>query len=146
MSILRKKLRWSIVLSLGIDVFQRFQKCFTVGMSKEELRISNQAKKLLNPNELKATNGNRNKKRTVPLQNNPSTESLPTLAAKSSPMDDEQLISTCVNLHKTTINLKLDETIDVKCSRWRSSLRHHCSPRKNRTFVGKRATNSVKKV
>lgn len=29
-------------------------------------------------------------------------------------MDDEQLILTCVNLHKSTINLKLDETIDEK--------------------------------
>ena len=83
-------------------------------MSKEELRISNQAKKLLNPTELKTANANRSKKRTVPLQNNPSTESLPALAPKTSPMDDEQLILTCVNLHKSTINMKLDETIDVK--------------------------------
>ena len=82
-------------------------------MSKEELRISNQAKKLLNPAEIKA-NTNRNKKRTIPLQTTPSSEALPVLAPKLSPIDDEQMIALCINLHKTTFNEKPDETVDVK--------------------------------
>ena len=82
-------------------------------MSKEELRISNQAKKLLNPQELKTPTNNRTKKRTTPsIQTTPSSESLPAtaIAPKLSPVDDDRLISLCVNLHKTTFNLKVDET------------------------------------
>lgn len=102
----------------------RFQKCFTVGMSKEELRISNQAKKLVNPNELKPAN-NRAKKRPTPsIQTNPSTESLNgnSPAAKASPIDDDRLISLCVNLHKSTFNLKIEENTDEKPDiRWQKA-------------------------
>jgi len=75
----------------------RFQKCFLVGMSKEELRIVNQ-------------NYNRPKKR-VTIQSVPSTEySEP----KLSPIDDEKLINICVNLHKSTYNIKISQDIDIK--------------------------------
>ncbi len=60
-------------------------------MSKEELRVLNQ-------------NHNRPKKR-VPTPTVPSTEySEP----KLSPIDDEQLIHICLNLHKATYNEKTD--------------------------------------
>jgi len=79
----------------------RFQKCFSVGMSKEELRIINQ-------------NHNRPKKR-VTIQSVPSTEySEPNL----SPIDDEKLINICVNLHKSTFNVRFSQEIHEKTDDW----------------------------
>jgi len=61
-------------------------------MSKEELRVVNQ-------------NNNRPKKR-VTIQSIPSIEYFePTL----SPIDDEKLINICVNLHKSTYNIKFPQ-------------------------------------
>jgi hypothetical protein len=82
-----------------------------VGMSKEELRISNHAKKLLNQNDIKPTN-NRNKKR-ITIHPVPSTEYLPVLAPKVSPIDDDKLLNICINLHKSTFNFKPSQEIDV---------------------------------
>ncbi|CAF0862944.1 unnamed protein product [Adineta ricciae] len=99
----------------------RFQKCFAVGMSKEELRILNHAKKLLNPTDAKATN-NRQKKR-VSIQSVPSTESLPVVVEpKVSPVDSEKLIHICVNLHKSTFDFKPSQEIDEKPDiRWQKT-------------------------
>ena len=112
---------------------QRFQKCFSVGMSKEELRLSNQAKKLLNEADPKAAN-NRverpSKKRPATImkrvieevQQMPPVEYLPALAPKQPTIhlavvdhssDDEKLIKMCVNLHKSTFNFKPSQEIDV---------------------------------
>ncbi|CAF4440072.1 unnamed protein product [Rotaria socialis] len=90
----------------------RFQKCFSVGMSKEELRILNHTKKLLNQNGIKSTN-NRPKKRLT-IQSVPSKEYSPPIESKLSPVDDESLISVCVNLHKVTMNVKSSEDTDTK--------------------------------
>ncbi|UJR10157.1 hypothetical protein I4U23_014373 [Adineta vaga] len=98
----------------------RFQKCFVVGMSKEELRILNHAKKFLNPNEVKTTN-NRQKKRTT-IQSVPSNESLPVVETKVAPVDNEKLIHICVNLHKSTFNFKPSQEIDEKPDiRWQKT-------------------------
>jgi hypothetical protein len=64
-------------------------------MSKEELRILNQN-----------NNNNRPKKRLVP--------SIEYSELKSSPIDDEKLINICVNLHKSTFNIRFSPEIDVK--------------------------------
>ncbi|CAF1185299.1 unnamed protein product [Rotaria sordida] len=119
----------------------RFQKCFSVGMSKEELRLSNQAKKLLNETDPKTAN-NRierpNKKRPTTIMKRsiddihqiPSTEYLPVLAPKLPPTrlavennsDDEKLIKICVNLHKSTFNFKPSQEIDEKPDiRWQTA-------------------------
>lgn len=101
-------------------------------MSKEELRLSNQAKKLLNETDPKTAN-NRierpTKKRPAAIMKRsidemhqiPSTEYLPVLAPKlpttriavENNSDDEKLIKICVNLHKSTFNFKPSQEIDV---------------------------------
>ena len=108
-------------------------------MSKEELRLSNQAKKLLNEADPKAANTRierPSKKRPTAImkrsideiQQVPSTEYLPVLAPKLPPpppppaparlaiennSDDDKLIKICVNLHKSTFNFKPSQDIDV---------------------------------
>ncbi|CAF3965491.1 unnamed protein product [Rotaria sp. Silwood2] len=98
---------------------KRFQKCFSVGMSKEELRILNHTKKLLNQNNIKSTTTNRQKKRLT-IQSIPSKEYLPVLESKLLPIDnDENLINICVNLHKSTFNFKSSQDINEKLDvRW----------------------------
>ena len=102
-------------------------------MSKEELRLSNQAKKLLNETDPKAANTRverPTKKRPATIMKRsidevhhvPSTEYLPVLAPKlpttrlvvENNSDDEKLIKICVNLHKSTFNFKPSQEIDVK--------------------------------
>ncbi|CAF3851990.1 unnamed protein product [Rotaria sp. Silwood2] len=120
---------------------KRFQKCFSVGMSKEELRLSNQAKKLLNETDPKTPNTRierTNKKRPTTIMKRsvdeihqiPSTEYLPVLAPKLPPTrlavennsDDEKLIKICVNLHKSTFNFKPSQEIDEKPDiRWQTA-------------------------
>lgn len=80
-------------------------------MSKEELRILNNAKKFLNPNDAKPVN-NRQKKR-ISIQPVPSNESLPSNEPAASPVDNEKLINICVNLHKTTFDFKPSQEVDV---------------------------------
>lgn len=119
----------------------RFQKCFSVGMSKEELRLSNQAKKLLNESDPKTANNRIEKvtkkrpgaivKRSIEdISHIPSTEYLPVLAPKlpttripiESNSDDEKLIKICVNLHKSTFNFKPSSDIDEKPDlRWQTA-------------------------
>ncbi|CAF3367127.1 unnamed protein product [Rotaria socialis] len=119
----------------------RFQKCFSVGMSKEELRLSNQAKKLLNEADPKAANTRierPSKKRPTAImkrsideiQQVPPTEYLPVLAPKLPPArlaiennsDDDKLIKICVNLHKSTFNFKPSQDIDEKPDiRWQTA-------------------------
>lgn len=105
-------------------------------MSKEELRLSNQAKKLLNESDPKAANvrvERPSKKRPTAaaaavlkrsmeeMHHIPSTEYLPVLAPKlpttrlaiENNSDDEKLIKICVNLHKSTFNFKPSQEIDV---------------------------------
>ncbi len=101
-------------------------------MSKEELRLSNQAKKLLNEADPKAANTRierPSKKRPATIMKRsvdeiphlPSTEYLPVLAPKlpttrlavENNSDDEKLIKICVNLHKSTFNFKPSQEIDV---------------------------------
>ncbi len=102
-------------------------------MSKEELRLSNQAKKLLNETDPKAATARierPSKKRPAAIMKRsideihhiPSTEYLPVLAPKlptttrlavENNSDDERLIKICVNLHKSTFNFKLSQEIDV---------------------------------
>lgn len=101
-------------------------------MSKEELRLSNQAKKLLNETDPKAANTRierPSKKRPTAIMKRsidevhqvPSTEYLPVLAPKLTPprlivennSDDDKLIKICVNLHKSTFNFKPSQEIDV---------------------------------
>ena len=103
-------------------------------MSKEELRLSNQAKKLLNEADPKLANSRierPSKKRPAAIIKRsieemhqiPSTEYLPILAPKLPPArlstmdnesDDEKLIKVCVNLHKSTFNFKPSQEIDVR--------------------------------
>ncbi|UJR35881.1 hypothetical protein I4U23_028624 [Adineta vaga] len=119
----------------------RFQKCFSVGMSKEELRLSNQAKKLLNEADPKAANvrvERPTKKRAAPIikrsidevHHVPSAEYLPVLAPKlpttrpiiDNNSDDDKLIKICVNLHKSTFNFKPSQEIDEKPDlRWQTA-------------------------
>ncbi|CAF0932025.1 unnamed protein product [Adineta steineri] len=119
----------------------RFQKCFSVGMSKEELRLSNQAKKLLNEADPKAANTRierPTKKRPAAIMKRsieeihhiPTTEYLPVLAPKlpttrlavENNSDDEKLIKICVNLHKSTFNFKPSQEIDEKPDiRWQTA-------------------------
>ncbi len=101
-------------------------------MSKEELRLSNQAKKLLNETDPKTATTRierPNKKRPATIMKRsidemhhiPSTEYLPVLAPKlpttrlpaENNSDDEKLIKICVNLHKSTFNFKPSQEIDV---------------------------------
>lgn len=102
-------------------------------MSKEELRLSNQAKKLLNESDPTKTANNRierpAKKRPTAIMKRaiedihqiPPTEYLPVLAPKlpitrlaiENNSDDDKLIKICVNLHKTTFNFKPSQEIDV---------------------------------
>lgn len=101
-------------------------------MSKEELRLSNQAKKLLNEADPKAANARVERpakkrpaaitKRSVEeLHPHPAAEYLPVLAPKlpttrlavENNADDEKLIKICVNLHKSTFNFKPSQEIDV---------------------------------
>lgn len=79
--------------------FCRFQKCFTVGMSKEELRIMNQ-------------NSSRPKKRISTPSTNEYSE------PKSSPIDDEKLINICINLHKATFNKTSQENNEIVEIHW----------------------------
>ncbi|CAF1064453.1 unnamed protein product [Rotaria sordida] len=97
----------------------RFQKCFSVGMSKEELRILNHTKKLLNQNNIKPTTTKRQKK-CLTIQSIPSKEYLPVLEPKLISIDDdENLINICVNLHKSTFNFKSLQEINEKLDlRW----------------------------
>jgi hypothetical protein len=103
-------------------------------MSKEELRLSNQAKKLLNDAEPKLVNHRverPTKKRSTGVVKRsidevhqvPSAECIPILAPKivHTPLvtvdnnsDDERLIQICVNLHKSTFNFKPSQEIDVR--------------------------------
>ena len=117
-------------------------------MSKEELRILNHAKKLLNPADTKSTN-NRQKKR-VSIQSVPSTESLPVVVEpKVSPVDSEKLIHICANLHKSTFDFKPSQEIDVKKSNnhtYTHTLYLCISFRKSQIFAGRKQMNLVKKV
>lgn len=105
-------------------------------MSKEELRLSNQAKKLLNemdPKSGSSPNGTQrvekpNKRRShAPIKRSvdevhqvPSSECSTNYSLKVLPMeqhvDDEKLIKICVNLHKSTFNCKQTQDIDVRLS------------------------------
>ena len=69
-------------------------------MSKEELRISNQ-------------NHHRPPKKRVSTQAVPPIEHSET---KSSPTDEEKLIQTCINLHRTTFNEKFSQETQVNRS------------------------------
>lgn len=101
-------------------------------MSKEELRLSNQAKKLLNESDPKTANNRIErpaKKRPAAIMKRsidemhhiPSTEYLPVLAPKlpttrlpiENNSDDDKLIKICVNLHKSTFNFKPSQEMDV---------------------------------
>ena len=88
-------------------------------MSKEELRISNQAKKAANATaEVKTTTPSRAKKRpAVPAS--PAKELPPVLAPNLSPIDDDKLINVCLDLHRTTFNSKPPENVDVRANRRR---------------------------
>lgn len=115
MSILcKKKIRKLNKFSYRFFFFlKRFQKCFSVGMSKEELRILNNAKKVLNQNEPKPKN-NRHKKNS-PLPSVPSKEySSPPIEQKVPSSADESFIKACVSLHKATIYPKDSQETDVK--------------------------------
>ena len=110
-------------------------------MSKEELRLSNQAKKLLSESDPKTANNRIEKvtkkrpgtivKRSIEdMSHIPSTEYLPVLAPKlpttripiESNSDDEKLIKICVNLHKSTFNFKPSTDIDEKPDlRWQTA-------------------------
>ncbi|CAF1015065.1 unnamed protein product [Adineta steineri] len=93
----------------------RFQKCFSVGMSKEELRIINHAKKFLKPNDVKPTNNRQKKRLTTPPVVVPSIEPpVVVVEPKISPIDSDKLINICVNLHKSTFNFKPSQEIDEK--------------------------------
>ncbi|CAF3372187.1 unnamed protein product [Rotaria sp. Silwood1] len=98
----------------------RFQKCFSVGMSKEELRILNHTKKLLNQNNTKSTSTNNRQKKRLTIQSIPSKEYLPVSESKLLSIDDdENLINICVNLHKSTFNFKSSQEINEKLDlRW----------------------------
>ena len=96
-------------------------------MSKEELRILNQ-------------NHHRPKKRVVI----PSTEYL---EPKSDPIDDEKLISICINFHKATFNGKSPQEIHVKfffktCFSYSSKVLY----RNYQRLIGNERMNLVKKV
>ena len=82
-------------------------------MSKEELRISNQAKKAANATTEVKTTPSRAKKRPV-VPASPAKESPPVLAPKLSPIDDDKLINVCLDLHRTTFNSKPPENVDVR--------------------------------
>jgi hypothetical protein len=106
-------------------------------MSKEELRLSNQAKKLLNEADPKTANNRIErpaKKRPATIMKRsideihhiPATEYLPVLAPKlpttrlatiDNNSDDDKLIKICVNLHKSTFNFKPSQEIDVSYQR-----------------------------
>lgn len=165
----------TLVLSVSSSSrLQRFQKCFSVGMSKEELRLSNQAKKLLNEADPKAAT-NRverpTKKRPATImkrvveevQQMPPVEYLPALAPKQpathlavadQSSDNEKLIKMCVNLHKSTFNFKPPQEIDVSdyftgLTALLRSQEHYAVcvlSRRNRIFVGKPPMSSVRKA
>ena len=80
-------------------------------MSKEELRVSNPAKKLVNQNGLKSST-NRQRKR-VTIQSLPSNEYLSVVQPKLSPINDESIINICLNLHRSTYNWKSSAEFDV---------------------------------
>jgi hypothetical protein len=80
-------------------------------MSKEELRVLNHAKKLLNQNDIKPANNRQKKRLTMPSI--PSTEYLPVLEPQVSPINHDKLINICINLHKSTFNFKPSQEIDV---------------------------------
>lgn len=100
-------------------------------MSKEELRLSNHAKKLLNESDSKAANARvervTNKKRPSAVEKRPidevqqvpTTDFVATLTPRSNALEtpnlseDERLIKTCVNLHKSTFHSKPSQEIDV---------------------------------
>ena len=100
-------------------------------MSKEELRLSNHAKKLLNESDPKAANGRlervSNKKRPSAVvkrsidevQQVPTNDYVASLTPRSNTLEtpnlseDERLIKMCVNLHKTTFHSKPSQEIDV---------------------------------
>jgi len=112
--------------------FCRFQKCFVVGMSKEELRLSNHAKKLLNESDPKTVNvrserSNKKRPSTVTKRSVDEVQQVPTneyfspstsSSETTNVSEDERLIKLCVNLHKSTFHSKPLENVDV---RWQTA-------------------------
>ncbi|CAF0731614.1 unnamed protein product [Didymodactylos carnosus] len=99
----------------------RFQKCFAVGMSKEELRLSNQAKKQLEIEKGVTRPIDRTKKRFI---NKRSIDEISIDCVSQNPLiegdltpEEDQLIKICVKLHKNTFK---PSTEDIMTSdrRW----------------------------
>ena len=101
-------------------------------MSKEELRLSNHAKKLLNESDPKTVNvrserSNKKRPSTVTKRSVDEVQQVPTneyfspstsSSETTNISEDERLIKLCVNLHKSTFHSKPLENVDI---RWQTA-------------------------